>query len=116
MELGNRLTVRAAHLDPDAFGGRKVEVDLVVPVDPRSFEGRKVALKAEDVGDIVLADLGRGGAFDRTPGLGGGRIVGVVAADDGGGGVQAARREQSEEQASHQRAWISASNFSRPWP
>ena len=68
------------------------------------------------MGDVVLADAGRGRSFDGSPGLGGRGIVGVIARDDGPGGTQGTRREQGEEEQAHQRATISARSFSRPLP
>ena len=68
------------------------------------------------MGDIVLPDAGRGRAFDGSPGLGGRGVIGVIAGNDGRGGAQGARRNQGQEEQTHQRAWISASNFSRLLP
>ena len=116
VELRDGGAVAAADLEADTFGVGKVQVDLVIPIDACPRVGAEIAVEAEDVGDVVLPDAGRRGAFDGAPSLGGGGVVGVVAGDDGFGGAQGARREQGEEEASHQRAWISASSFSRPWP
>ena len=116
MELRDRRAVAATDLEADAFGGGKVQVDLVIPVGAGPLVGTEVTVEPEHVGDVVLPDAGRRRAFHRPPGLGGRGIVRVIAGDDGLGGAQRARREQGEEQVAHQRAGMPARSFSRPWP
>ena len=56
--MGYGGAVAAADLEPEAFRGRQVEVDLVVLVHTGALVGGIVALKALDVCVAILADAG----------------------------------------------------------